>query len=574
MDIEANLKLSATGGDQAAGEVARINDSLQMFMGTNTKLQGDFARRFEHIGIKMFGADLLRTIGLGGEMRPMLMAMQTGVNALADSFGLAAGPLGLLVMGFTAAAAVGYKLVESHNQHKESLEKLLEKQQSEVQADHDLTDKLEAYKAAVGSLPPDLKRLSDAIDADTAAKLRNAQATAGQTLEAARRALQANEEETASLKARTAANLEANNATMGDAEAHVVNTVAIGIERDRLKTLSEAHAGLEKNLRLAESALEANSEGFASNDERLKKNTESANKSTESVNKLTEASAKLKLEQSKLQGEADKAFDGMRKDAQKYQIDLDKMWQEQDKKQRASFGLLETNSKHAGGIISSTFQSAATGVGMGFAKMIVEGKNFGESMKALGIEVAESLIADFVAMGIKWAVMQAYRVVTHATAQSGIQATETAALTGSVVANHIAAGAVASSWAFSAETAAAAWGAIVGGPPGSSAAVAAETAIVAPLATAAHVAAATGRDMMVDRPTMLWVGEGGEGERVTVTPKSKMGGRGGGGVSISFGDIIIQGVQDPRKIADQVALLITQAVRGRGQLSLVGPSIY
>jgi hypothetical protein len=102
-----------------------------------------------------------------------------------------------------------------------------------------------------------------------------------------------------------------------------------------------------------------------------------------------------------------------------------------------------------------------------------------------------------------------------------------------------------------------------------------------PLAAGAHVAAATGADFIADRPTRLLVGEGGQGERVQVTPLSQ----GGGGSSSStgangdtyyftFGDIVAQGVSDPRAFANKIALLISQAIRGRGQINATGKSIF
>ena len=92
---------------------------------------------------------------------------------------------------------------------------------------------------------------------------------------------------------------------------------------------------------------------------------------------------------------------------------------------------------------------------------------------------------------------------------------------------------------------------------------------------------ATGADFITDRPTNLLVGEGGEGERVQVTPLSQ----GGGGSSSStgangdtyyftFGDIVAQGVSDPRAFANKIALLISQAIRGRGQINATGKSIF
>ena len=272
----------------------------------------------------------------------------------------------------------------------------------------------------------------------------------------------------------------------------------------------------------------------------------------------------------------EQGFASMKKDQLDYQVALDKRYQDQDAKERASFGLMKTNADQYKSIMSSTFQSISSGVGNSFAKMAVEGKNFGDSMKQLGIDVAESLISKFVAMGVEWAVMQAFRLATHTAAEGGITAATEASAVATLATDKIIKVHEAITSSALAVLNAEAFGAL-GGPIGSGAAGAAEEGIVAPMVVAAS--AAVGADFIADEPTHLLVGEGGQAERISVTPMSQSGSSNsaaasGQGININFGDIIVQGIQNPRDFADQIALLVTQSIRGRAQLNMTGRGIY
>ena len=87
---------------------------------------------------------------------------------------------------------------------------------------------------------------------------------------------------------------------------------------------------------------------------------------------------------------------------------------------------------------------------------------------------------------------------------------------------------------------------------------------------------AVGGDFLVDQPTRLLVGEGGQSERVTVTPLSKSSTTNSTAnvTNINIGNISLPSVKNPRDFIDQLALLVTQNIRGRGQLNLVGKGIF
>lgn len=91
--------------------------------------------------------------------------------------------------------------------------------------------------------------------------------------------------------------------------------------------------------------------------------------------------------------------------------------------------------------------------------------------------------------------------------------------------------------------------------------------------TAQH---ATGVDTIVSGPYPFIAGEGGQPERVTVTP---LGGGGGGldkggGDTYHIGPFNVYDAKDPMVFAQKVMSYISQQTRGRGQIKPVGASIY
>ena len=236
---------------------------------------------------------------------------------------------------------------------------------------------------------------------------------------------------------------------------------------------------------------------------------------------------------------------------------------------------VETNANAA---MLSSASSAFIGIRSGFsnsvASMIVEGKNFSQSMHQVFISVAEQAIAKLIEIEVVDRAVnlarQGYAIITGATQTvAAEEAAVTTLATDKIIKTHeaITSGGLAVLNAMQ-------FGALAG-PVGSAAAGATETGIIAgPMGVAM---AAQGIDFLADRPTMVQVGEGGETERVTVTPMSQSGAKSAGGAGamvFNFGDIIIQGITDPQRLADEIALLISQSIRGRGQVSLIGKSIW
>lgn len=111
-----------------------LADAKQAAAGAQDKfseVQGDlkekFAQKFEHIGVHTFGTQLLGIVGINHQVGPIINLMKLGINSLAAAFGLATGPIGLVVFGLGALAAVSYKAYDGHVKHAEAAAKAKEK---------------------------------------------------------------------------------------------------------------------------------------------------------------------------------------------------------------------------------------------------------------------------------------------------------------------------------------------------------------------------------------------------------------------------------------------------------------
>lgn len=285
---------------------------------------------------------------------------------------------------------------------------------------------------------------------------------------------------------------------------------------------------------------------------------------------------KWREENLKAQTAAIKAKEDYRKTVLDSQLAIDRHFKESSEKSRAFFGLAKNQATEYKQVASTAFQGAANAIGMSFARMVVSGKNFGESAKALFIEVAEQAIARIIAVEIIDKGVQAAKLIIHGTASKGVTAIEAE----SAAERHAIMSAANTAAVVSFEAVALAGAAAFGsalGPPGSMASMAKEKALFIPLYPMA--AAATGMDAMFDKETWLKVGEGGQPERVTVTPASSAGGAsapafgGGSTYNVSIGNVTLPGIREPKDFVEQLARLVTQRIRGRGDLNMLGKGI-
>jgi len=232
--------------------------------------------------------------------------------------------------------------------------------------------------------------------------------------------------------------------------------------------------------------------------------------------------------------------------------------------QKSSFGLQSNVLKDFQKLGLNVANTVATSFGNAFAKMIVDGATFSDVMTSLWKQIASQVIAEIVAMGVRYALYEAVKAIQAATG-AGEQVLFASA------ANYLIASSAA--WVAAANAYATAAG-IPGLAEARAAQAFSEVKMMAVAAGALKMA--VGGDFLVDQPTRLLVGEGGQSERVTVTPLSKSSTTNSNSnvTNISIGNISLPSVKNPRDFIDQLALLVTQNIRGRGQLNLVGKGIF
>ena len=97
--VTADSAGAVTQFNNLSGAVGDLDNTMESMGNT-------FAKPLEHVGVHLFGTELLQTMGIAGGARPIIMLLQTAVTELGTTFGFAGGEVGLVVMGLAAAAAV------------------------------------------------------------------------------------------------------------------------------------------------------------------------------------------------------------------------------------------------------------------------------------------------------------------------------------------------------------------------------------------------------------------------------------------------------------------------------------
>ena len=566
-DINENITITGessgaiTALDGAIGSVGRFDTSLQ-------NLGSTFTKPLEHVGVHLFGQELLSTMGLTGEARVILPLLNVAVNETATAFGIASGGIGLAVMGFTALAAVIYKVIEGHNKHKESLTQLLASQVksfNESEATVKIFDEL--HKNLTTKLTPAMAEYEKSIRAVNAAQSQSLITSLKKEIE----------DNVKNIDNLTKANKSYLTTIQDQKNAQITQTKGLedsgvqvrNISNDikdfskyvddntaKIKTLSTANID-------AKAKLEALAHGFSTADEYAKSLTKSTNDASkadevlarhiDALNSLEKQYAAEGLSASgsawqtktaKIQAELEKEtatimmhyHKGIEeaKKAGKDTLDItvaslkaieaaqNKSEKDREASIAAWFGVTGGYMAMLSDIGSNTFKSMADGIGTSFSKMVVEGASWNKSMTALFKDMKEQFIAAVVSMTIKWAAFQALKAI-------GI----------------------------------------------------------------APIFAAQGFVGTVNKPTTFVAGEGNEDEFVSIIPKSQMaqgvhpftpgaaaaGGAAassgsGGGDTFNIGPFIAQGNDNPSGFAQKVMEYILRETRGRGQITVKSASIH
>ena len=505
---DTNLDISITADSSGAvSAFDGLDNSVGAFGQQMTKLSEAFTKPLEHVAVQIFGKELLSVIGIAGEARPVLMVLQTAVTQLGGAFGFLTGPVGLMVMGLGALAAVIYKVVESDKAHAVSIEQVISENQKQYDGTTDLSEKLDTYKTKVGHLSPVLEELAIATKKVNEENRFALLQSEGQQLINIDATIRAKRDLIAANEAEIKSNIEEGKSYSGHIESgelveQVNNKLAESNARLTIEIDKENKARIEIKANIA-----AQAKGYKDAQDQMEK--------------LGKASDDIHKKESELSKKS-----------------LDEFLRNEDAKRRAmresmSYTQAIINSKfnmeiaalHGVGmenaVASETVRKAwgdaylgmMKGAGDSFASMIVDGKDFGESMTQVYHNILKSFISMLSEMLIRWLVVRAI----------------------------MAAGGGGAFAAFDIGTQA-----------------------------AGH---ATGFDGVVSSPMMFTVGDGGEPEHVRITPQSQMqiasmGSGGGSTINVSVvNNIGGRDTANDRSLADQIGKQVVARIRGLGDIN-------
>ena len=526
-NLDISINADSSGAVQAFDG---LNNAVGGFGQKVETLGNTFAKPLEHVGVHIFGRELLSVIGLSGEARPIISLLQVAVNELGLAFNFAAGPMGLLIMGLGAAAAVIYKVVESHKAHAVALDDVAKKQQEQYSKTTDLITKIEEYKDKVGELTPVLNELEKATRAVNEEDKHSILVSEGKQLEAIDSTIRKKQE----LIDINNASIAANNREAAAFSGHLENgQLAVTINNELIKTNAglTAEINKENKSRLEITAnIHAQAKGYKDMSDQIEKQGKIASANATAEEKATEA--RLRNDE-KAARDQKRLFDDVEKDRERiirdrYNIEIsgaNTVFMQQ--------AAMSENLKNAW---QSSYASMAKGAGDAFSNMLIDGQSFGENMKSVFHNILKSFVSMLAEMAVRWAAMAALNAISGGAFSAAFSAARPM-LTQSV------------------------FNVALTDMPGF------------------ELPAATGMDATFGSPTLLMVGEGGEDEHVTVTSRSQaqisaMGpGRNGGGDTYNM-TFIANGNDDPRAFSEKVMAYISQQTRGRGQIRPVGPGIF
>jgi hypothetical protein len=518
-----------------------------------------FSKPLEHVGVHLFGRELLTAMGLSAEARPIIMLLQTAVTELGTTFGFMGGEVGLVVMGLGAAAAIIYKLVESHKAHAESIQTVLDANKKQYDSTIDAVDSLEKYRKAVGDLPPVLQALEDAEKSKMAV-------TRASTIET-------ETEQIATLQKTKAANLE----LIAVEEKRIQNILAgtpgylkygIAIKdlgpsakmaSDAIDALANKNKSLDVQIGTVTSNVTAQGKGFKDWADQVAHGTAAATEYTKGIEKIEKEVAVLNGLQKKYTNDDLAATNTVwQSKTAKIQAELNKETASiQAHFKKGSEALKSAEAEEIAG-------STATGEKMSAikAKYAALGQNL-EIAAIEAVEAADKLAQDKRAELNKLQVDNFHSTMNTISELASSKNTELKAIG--------KAAALADAYM---NTYAAADKALASAPPPFSYALAAATITVGLGNVSKILAAEHGADMDVSSPTLFLAGEAGS-EHVEITPASKNGGgSAGGGNTYYIGPFVAQGNDNPTDFAKKVLAYILQETRGRGQVTVKSASIW
>ena len=481
-DMDVNITMNASGGSESAQEIQKAESALKNVTSSSSALENQFQHKFQHVGLMLFAGDALRASGLGAEARQAIVMLNMALTAGSEAAGLSSGGFMLIVAALAAVGLAIQKVIEHHNKLAEATAKTVAEDEKQLASLEKIIKMLEGYRDSVGSLNQVQQNYLDTLKMINAEEARKTNADLVARMEVLNQAIA--KEKDYGYQIDVAQSL---------IKGH---TLTVG---ENSKKVEENSAALRKNqLELAEVMSKLNllhTQGTTSMEAVAKAAKASADATQKAWQETTDSIEKDAREANK---EWDHAMDATVATIKKDVKEANKEWNTQTKAMAAEAGKIADQ-------IGSDFGNA-------MGKMIVEGKNFTDSMRQAFKSLTESIISDIAQMIAKWLIFQA----------------------------------------------------MTGGGGGIGA---------AGMSGLRGMGFATGGQVLVDQPTLFLAGEAGP-EMASFTPLSGAGsssGTGGGGSSSQVFNINVQtsvtGVTDPNVLAQQLGGKIIDAIRGSGQLN-------
>jgi hypothetical protein len=486
-DIEQNITLTAIGGDQAGAEISKTTSALGGVTQMSHNMEEAFSHRFTHIGLQVFGQDLLRTSGLGTEARQIIGTLQMGIMSASSAFGAAAGPIMLVAGGLTAVVGITMKVIDAHKAEAESIQKLIDAHTLQKKAYDDDISALTKYAAAGGAMTSALSGLLTAEKALSADLKENLLVNQEKEIEALEKQRAQIAQQQAVHQVWTSAMNAAKNAI-----AEIANTIgnmlipgislfgaAVGTLIAHLQSMV---ASVGQHVILTGQFKQKYDELTAAIDKMRVTHSQTAKgvvtdfatmqKAAEQHKELVIGAfqAEMNLRRSLQQADDDWTLQSMDNRMNAWIKNQQQMTKEQQKQ-------LDLQQKQA----EKIFNQIGSDFGNAFAQMIVEGKSFTEQMQQAFTRMAEQIISDLVRIIMEQELLFMWQSMT---------------------------GTVGS-------------GNLLGGGGGGFGGM-----------------FATGGSVVVDKPTMFMAGEGGP-EIASFTPVGQAGGGDSGGSGGSVGNVQI-----------------------------------
>lgn len=488
--VETDIELSATGGDAAAAEVKKASGALEGLGTSSSNLKEKFQERFQHMGLQLFAGDALRASGLGRETRAVISTLNLALQEGGAMAGLSSGGVMLFVAALGALIGVIVKVIEHHKTLNEELQKTNDANHKQLESTQNVISSIEAYITTTGRVPEYLKRWENSErDLEKAQVERQIQGDKAQ-LSSLTALMNQARERSEQLQGEVAdqeklnASLKASGIDTATLVAQSAQLTKIRDEYDKQKlSVLDYKAQIDK---LIASIRLLRDEG------------------TDDMKKMTDAA---KQHADAVRNQEHTAY-------QQWQKDIDDTAKANEKALKNENEATQKTFKEEGEFIKKVSDQIGGDIGNAFAKSIVEGKSFTDSMRMAFKNMAEQIISDIIRIMVEWSVLTAM-------------------------------------------------GFPVGGAAGG---------------LGHMLGFATGGQVMVDKPTLFLAGEAGPEMATFTPLASMGGGGssssgGGGGGDVNIGTlsvpVTIQGVNNPDAIAAQVGRKIVEQIRGAGQLSFV-----